>query len=255
MNIKSVLFISLVFTIALMTSISGDPIGLRIPDTTAVLEEFVNIPIFADTNLTDEGVYSYQLQISYVADLLQVNSVVVSGTIGESFGMPVMNTTISGQVTIAAAGTNPLSGVGILIYIRVKPLRNGGSPFSFTTSLNNFFNEGTPSLILNSGFIQIGPILDITEINQISHEYRLFQNHPNPFNSITIIKYDIPNASDVTLTIYNMNGQMVERLVNQKQEPGFYSVNWDARNVSTGVYFYRIQTDGFQQVKKMLLIK
>jgi len=255
MNIKSVLFISLVFIVALVTSISGDPIGLRIPDTTAVLGEFVNIPIFTDTNLTNERVYSYQLQISYDADLLQVNSVDVSGTIGESFGMPVMNTTISGQVTIAAAGTNPLSGVGILIYIRVKPLRNGWSPFSFTTSSNNFFNEGTPSLILNSGFIQIGPILDITEINQISHEYRLFQNFPNPFNPTTQIRYDVPKASQVTLTIYNMNGQVVERLVNQIQEPGFYSVQWDASQISSGVYFYQINSDGFQQVKKMLLIK
>ena len=86
-------------------------------------------------------------------------------------------------------------------------------------------------------------------------EFALHSNYPNPFNPTTTIQYDIPKSSQVTLTIYNMNGQIVEKLVNQKQEPGFYSVNWDARNVSTGVYFYQIRAEGFQQVKKCLLIK
>ena len=89
----------------------------------------------------------------------------------------------------------------------------------------------------------------------IPEEFALHSNFPNPFNPTTTIRYDIPKASNVTLTIYNMNGQVVERLVSQKQEPGFYTVNWDARNVSTGVYFYQIRAEGFQQVKKCLLIK
>lgn len=95
----------------------------------------------------------------------------------------------------------------------------------------------------------------LDEEQAIPKEFTLYQNYPNPFNPTTTIRYDIPNASNVTLTIFNMNGQIVERLVNQKQEPGFYSVNWNAQNVSTGVYFYQIRADGFQQVKKMLLIK
>nr|MBC8485550.1 T9SS type A sorting domain-containing protein [Bacteroidota bacterium] len=86
-------------------------------------------------------------------------------------------------------------------------------------------------------------------------EFALHSNYPNPFNPTTTIRYDIPKATNVTLTIYNMNGQVVGRLVNQKREPGYYSVNWDAQNVSTGVYFYQIRAEGFQQVKKCLLIK
>ncbi|MBU1682895.1 T9SS type A sorting domain-containing protein [Patescibacteria group bacterium] len=86
-------------------------------------------------------------------------------------------------------------------------------------------------------------------------EFCLYQNYPNPFNPTTTIKYELPKTSHVILSIYNLNGQIIEGLVNKMQEPGFYSINWDARNISTGVYFYRIQADGFQQVKKMLLIK
>ena len=89
----------------------------------------------------------------------------------------------------------------------------------------------------------------------IPEEFALHSNYPNPFNPTTTIQYDIPKPSQVTLTIYNMNGQVVDRLVNQKQEPGFYSVQWDAQNVSTAVYIYRIQADGFSAFKKCLLIK
>ncbi|MFH2050818.1 MAG: T9SS type A sorting domain-containing protein, partial [bacterium] len=89
----------------------------------------------------------------------------------------------------------------------------------------------------------------------VPDKFTLFSNYPNPFNPTTTIRYDIPKASQVTLTIYNMNGQVVDKLVNQKQEPGFYSVNWDARNVSSGVYFYQIQADSYVKTQKMVLIK
>jgi len=99
-----------------------------------------------------------------------------------------------------------------------------------------------------------GPVLAIPVAETTPADFYI-ANHPNPFNLTTSIEYSVPKASNVILTIYNMNGQVVDQLVNQKQEKGFYSVNWNAQNVSTGVYFYQIKADGFQQVKKMLLIK
>ncbi|MBU0713117.1 T9SS type A sorting domain-containing protein [bacterium] len=119
----------------------------------------------------------------------------------------------------------------------------------------NASNTGGTSAWSSVRSFSVGPPLGVNEFPNVPSQFGLLQNYPNPFNPTTTIRYDIPKASQVTLTIYNMNGQVVERLVNQKQEPGFYSVNWDALNVSTGVYFYRIQADGFQQVKKCLLIK
>ena len=89
----------------------------------------------------------------------------------------------------------------------------------------------------------------------IPETFALHSNFPNPFNPTTTISYDIPKSAHVAITIYNMNGQVVDKLVNQQKEPGFYSVSWDARNVSTGVYFYQIQAGEFSQVKKCLLIK
>jgi hypothetical protein len=89
--------------------------------------------------------------------------------------------------------------------------------------------------------------------------YELVQNYPNPFNPSTIIRYALPIASRVKLTVYNVLGQVVGELVNQEQTAGWKEVEWNA-DVSSGIYFYRIEATSdpnnrFVQVKKMLLLK
>jgi len=97
---------------------------------------------------------------------------------------------------------------------------------------------------------------DITADNtDHTDDYILYQNYPNPFNSNTAIEYSLPNSSQVRLTVFNTTGRVVTILVNQLQTAGFYTVNWTALNISTGVYYYQLQTGDFQQVKKMLLVK
>jgi len=87
----------------------------------------------------------------------------------------------------------------------------------------------------------------------------LFQNHPNPFNSETFIKYHIPKAGSVILKIYNHLGQEVRTLVDEKKNAGYFDVRWDGRDdkgirVSSGIYLYRIQTGNFSDVKKILFM-
>jgi len=86
-------------------------------------------------------------------------------------------------------------------------------------------------------------------------KYSLSQNYPNPFNPETTINYSIPKASDVKIVIYDVMGKEVATLIDEKQEAGNYSVKYNARNLTSGVYFYKIETSDFRDVKKMVLIK
>jgi len=104
---------------------------------------------------------------------------------------------------------------------------------------------------------------DISEpIEYLPESYALYQNYPNPFNPSTTIKYSIPTAdayymstTNVTLKIYDILGRVVATLVNKKQKPGNYEVVFNAANLTSGIYFYSINTDKFYSVKKMILLK
>ena len=94
----------------------------------------------------------------------------------------------------------------------------------------------------------------------IPEKFKLSQNYPNPFNPTTTLTYSLPETEYVKLNIYNMNGQIISELVNEIQTPGTYFLNWDAtdkqgKSVSAGVYFYKIETETFSDVKKMVLVK
>jgi len=90
--------------------------------------------------------------------------------------------------------------------------------------------------------------------------FRLYQNHPNPFNPQTTIRFDLPRAAQVSVRIYDVRGQLVNRLVDRTFPPGVHSVVWDGATstggrAASGVYFYELKTTGFRDVKKMLLLK
>jgi hypothetical protein len=91
--------------------------------------------------------------------------------------------------------------------------------------------------------------------SKIPTVFALQQNYPNPFNPITMINYQLPIISDVELSIYDLLGQKVARLINKRQKPGYYQVKWDASAFSSGIYFYRIEAGEFQAVKRMILIR
>jgi photosystem II stability/assembly factor-like uncharacterized protein len=85
-------------------------------------------------------------------------------------------------------------------------------------------------------------------------EMCLHQNYPNPFNPSTTIRYDLPNRSYVTLTVFNLLGQQVARLVDGQIEGGYHEVVFDGKGLSSGVYLYRIRVDDVVQTKKLLLL-
>jgi uncharacterized membrane protein len=102
------------------------------------------------------------------------------------------------------------------------------------------------------------PIFSPTSISttsQLPSQYDLYQNYPNPFNPSTKIKWQLPVSSQVTLKVYDILGKEVVTLVNEEKPAGAYELTWNASNLPSGVYFYRIQAENFIETKKMLLLK
>jgi hypothetical protein len=90
----------------------------------------------------------------------------------------------------------------------------------------------------------------------LPQSYTLSQNFPNPFNPKTVISYQLPELCEVDLSIYNLSGQKMARLVSKKQSAGTYKIEWDASDFASGMYMYRLQTDkGFIKTKKFVLLK
>ena len=97
---------------------------------------------------------------------------------------------------------------------------------------------------------------DEIEVEILSpNEFSLDQNYPNPFNNSSVIRYSIPKSSQVTLKIFNALGEEIETLINEEKPIGTYELTWNAANLSSGIYFYRIQAGSFVQIKKMILLK
>ena len=92
--------------------------------------------------------------------------------------------------------------------------------------------------------------------NESPQSYNLFQNYPNPFNPSTMIYYSVPKQTLVTLKVYDVLGREVETLVDNQLKPaGEYSVTFNANNLPSGVYYYKMQAGEFSDVRKMMLIK
>jgi hypothetical protein len=98
-----------------------------------------------------------------------------------------------------------------------------------------------------------------SEIVQIDigayQNFELQQNYPNPFNPITTIKFHLPERTKVKLTVFNILGETVTTLIDEILESGQHTINFDADKFMSGIYFYKLQTANFNQVKKMTLVK
>ena len=160
---------------------------------------------------------------------------------------------------------------------------NAGDPFYFERSsslgsyyipqkiTSTYFSSGREGTIVNNNFdvdyslSQIyadADVLGKAAVKQISFKggeavisYDLAQNFPNPFNPITTIKFQIPEDGMVSLKIYDILGKEITTLTNEQKTVGKYELRFDASNLASGVYIYRIQVNDFVSVKKMILLR
>lgn len=104
-------------------------------------------------------------------------------------------------------------------------------------------------------WLMTGVVIGVEDEQPVVNIYSLDQNYPNPFNPSTKISYRLADDVNVNLKIYDLMGQEVAQLVNEKQAPGVYEVTFDARNLASGMYFYKLTAGNFVSVKKMTLLK
>jgi hypothetical protein len=110
-------------------------------------------------------------------------------------------------------------------------------------------NQGAPS-------DQIRVVITgVSNGNNLPKEFALYQNYPNPFNPGTIVSYDVPSYSYVTIKLYDLMGQTVATLVDAPKTPGHYEVYWSAQNLASGVCLSRMEASGHSIVRKIMLLK
>jgi hypothetical protein len=133
---------------------------------------------------------------------------------------------------------------------------NSNSPKDYSYTDNNV-KIGKYSYRLkqvdNDGTFEYSNIIEITFKNV--EEYNLAQNYPNPFNPNTNISFVLPEAGNVKLTIYNLLGQAIKTLVNGFKESGLHNLSFDARDLNSGIYLYKLEANGYTQTRKMTLVK
>lgn len=137
-----------------------------------------------------------------------------------------------------------------LIYAYI--VARGDSPLSSLELAGAYTDEVIQ--FYKSNFTKFPTTVMLNKTKSIS-SFKLEQNYPNPFNPYTIINYSIPNNSYVKLTIYNSLGQIVEVLVNHYQTKGKYKIKFNSNNLTSGIYYYRIEVGEFTKSMKMVLLK
>jgi hypothetical protein len=144
-------------------------------------------------------------------------------------------------------------------------VQSGSHAIIFSDTVDGCSNPMTTQILVeisSDGYVFWYDTLEIivTDIENdkllaVPKSFTLHQNYPNPFNPNTMINYELPITNYVNLSVYDMLGQKVTTLVNERQKAGHHQVKWDASEYASGIYYYRIEAGQFQDLKKMILIK
>jgi hypothetical protein len=202
-----------------------------------VIPENISKPSMNGTNpgCSGGGCHTFQDAMVSVAVTDLAVQITVSGTSGKVAGELVDE---NGTVVAVNNGTNTnpftLTAPGPGIYTinagHASPLRWDSASVNITvTEVDDNFSNPT--------------------------EFKLYDNYPNPFNPSTIIRYSIPEASFTSIKLHNALGKEVSSLVNETKSAGTYEVEFNAHNLSSGIYYYTLQAGSLIQTKKMILIK
>ena len=201
--------------------------------------------------------------VSFAADVID-NSVVLkwrTETEVDNYGFEIQR--LASSVSASSSNNEEPRTKNFSTISFVEGAGNSNSPKDY--SFTDYLSEGN-RFIYRLKQIDTDGTFDYSQEVEVEVEvkkYELFQNYPNPFNPTTTIKYSIPNAGNVgtrlalpvQLIIYDILGNKIATLVNEQKPPGVYEIEFNASNIASGIYFYRLQSKDYVITKKMMLVK
>ncbi|HID92941.1 MAG TPA: T9SS type A sorting domain-containing protein [bacterium (Candidatus Stahlbacteria)] len=231
---------------------------VAVPNVTGVPDNSVTVPI----NISDaSNIVAADIILTYNPNVLTPNDVsVTSFTSNYLIAYKVSD----GQVRIALAGTNPLSGDGSLINITFDVSNTAYTSSSSPLTLARVeLNEGNIPCKISSGTFTIVTAGIADNSLSTPDKFVLLGNSPNPFDQLTVIRYSIGSCeqlSTVSLRIFDLTGRLIRALVNESQKPGSYKVVWDGRDAAgrelpNGIYFCQLQATNYVNTKKIMLLR
>jgi hypothetical protein len=233
-------------------------VPITVPDTTASPGDTLEIPIRASFS-SENAVISAQFEISYDQSLLIPLAVSIEGiTLPQEAQWELQYNLANDLITVAMAGGDSLVTAGVLVYLRFAVDEGASadqiSPVHFDTLI---FNEGEPTGIPQNGSVTITAVdIKTTSVEaDLPTEIALLQNYPNPFNPVSTIRYDLPQASNVSLIVYDIMGREVARLMEGFMEPGYHEIQWDGSQAASDIYIARLTTPDYSKSIKMVLLK
>jgi len=210
--------------------------------------QIVSIP-FTVTEVST--IYGFETQLTYDINMMEFKGIDWADNL-QGYVKTVND--VNGSIQIAAAGAKANLENGSFGTFKFE-LKQGWEDAELSVNVDRLrWNEGAEMKSVAN--IEISPVTTgLVSETTLPTQFALEQNFPNPFNPSTTLRFALPSASEVRLTVFNTLGQTVATLVNQPMNAGNHVVQFNASNLSSGMYFYRIDAGGFTQTLKMMLVK
>jgi len=222
---------------------------VRIPKIIASVNDIVTVPIFVEQR---NDVHAASLELSYDPSILNLLGIEP----GASKSLMAENSQETGKIKLAMINADGIVGSsGTMVKLKFKLEKVLESGIALSIESVKLFDAQAKAIQVQ---IVTGEVVEIA----LPQSYNLFQNYPNPFNPETVIRFQLPQESQVELSIYNISGQLLRTLVNTQMPAGDWTKTWDGKDefgneVPSGVYFYRLRVNNNEWIstKKMILMR
>ena len=217
----------------------------------------LRIPVVIDKISAIEGI---DISIAFDPEVLKLTELtLIEGILDNKDYATETNINESGKgIMVIYAQRELVSESGVVAFIEFNVIGAVGtsSEIAFNKfDVNEIESSGGLQVVDSEGNEIITKRLEANVVETLPEKFTLYPNYPNPFTSKTVIRYDLPKDTHVTIQIYNVRGQLVKELVNGIESAGRKQIEWNSKDMSSGIYFYRLSTKDKTFIKKMIIIK